>query len=625
MPARDACAALTSPGAPVDQFALRPVDLRIAGVLALAALLLYLLPARSGRLLTETPELRIAIVAREMIQNGEYVVPTLGGKERLIKPPLPYWLTAIAARASGPLTLPSPARGEGEHVGGGKDLSVPVMCQAVQIPSALFGALTVFLITLYGTAVFGRTAGVLAGLIIGTSIMPGYFAQLGHCDATLAFCCAGMVCCAAWIVGAQRPGIIPAAGFGLCLGLGVLTKWYIPAVLTGLPLLIEAGIWRTFDRRKVLLFALGFLVAAAVVAPWFILLEGKLPGACRRVVHLVIYATEAVGHRPMRPLTYYFEKLALGFLPWTALVLAAWPLTLLKRGRADGQAIPQGPGTGVNPRVVLRFLVLSFGLGFLAFYSQPKQQWYYLLPLFPAGALLAGYVLSRFTEAKGRGETILACCVGALGLICGIAMAGEPFWVRFLNLTHEEAATSRRFLQSITWTMSCGAGLAVAGFLLWSARQIRRGRILHAAILISVPAYCGLLAWSWYRAEKSRTALPLYTNAAQLRAGIDGAGKETRVYGTGSSEPMLIFYLERPVLTVKSLSEEPMGQTGPNAPKRVLVATPESIRTWRLERLLPNAPPGFSVYELPGSVDWPNEIGARLSKAGAPKDTPDEE
>src|SRR3954470_2565384 len=76
-------------------------NIRAAAGLALAAFALYFFPALFSRPLTETAEARIAVVAREMLQSGNYVLPTIDGKPRLKKPPLPYWTAVATAKIIG--------------------------------------------------------------------------------------------------------------------------------------------------------------------------------------------------------------------------------------------------------------------------------------------------------------------------------------------------------------------------------------------------------------------------------------------------------------------------------------------------------------------------------------------
>ncbi|MEO0852473.1 MAG: phospholipid carrier-dependent glycosyltransferase, partial [Cyanobacteria bacterium J06648_11] len=71
-----------------------------AGLLAIASLLLYLW--RLGQVpLRDWDEATIAMVAREMLQTGHWLHPTLYGEPYLNKPPLVEWLMASTFAAAG--------------------------------------------------------------------------------------------------------------------------------------------------------------------------------------------------------------------------------------------------------------------------------------------------------------------------------------------------------------------------------------------------------------------------------------------------------------------------------------------------------------------------------------------
>src|SRR5436309_792932 len=53
------------------------------------------------RLPLDEHEVFVAQTARQMMDSGDWVVPWFGGVPRLNKPPLSYWLTMLAAWASG--------------------------------------------------------------------------------------------------------------------------------------------------------------------------------------------------------------------------------------------------------------------------------------------------------------------------------------------------------------------------------------------------------------------------------------------------------------------------------------------------------------------------------------------
>ena len=74
---------------------------RIALILALGLMTLGMGLGRSGRLTYH--EAFVAQSARELIQAGTWLVPTIDGRPWLEKPPLPFWLVKLSALTFGQL------------------------------------------------------------------------------------------------------------------------------------------------------------------------------------------------------------------------------------------------------------------------------------------------------------------------------------------------------------------------------------------------------------------------------------------------------------------------------------------------------------------------------------------
>ena len=131
------------PGAPDDRTRARLLSLAL--VVALPAVLLY--PSR-GFLLLEPDEGRYAQIPKEMLDRGEWVVPTLQGEAYLDKPPLMYWLVTCSY-----------------HVFGVNEA-------AARLVPALCVHLTILAVYLIGRRSVGERGAMWAALLLAVS--PGY-------------------------------------------------------------------------------------------------------------------------------------------------------------------------------------------------------------------------------------------------------------------------------------------------------------------------------------------------------------------------------------------------------------------------------------------------------------------
>jgi len=332
-----------------------------------------------------------------------------------------------------------------------------------------------------------------------------------------------------------------------------------------------------------------------------------MPGANRRMLEDIVYSTRALAHIPDYRWFFYFEKLSTGFLPWTPILLLAWTIYLCTRN-AGSQPANEGSQDGCAPRNVFRFFSLVFVLGFLAFYSQKKEQGYYLLPLFPPLALLSGYVLSRLNFWDKQARDFMARSTLVLGVLLGAALFSFPLWMKWLPLDTPATAETRAFMLHINGAVSLALGLLVAALLIYAARQFQHGQALKVCALLASAACGCFLVWSWTSAQKAQRD-DLYLQAENLKKQVKQAGEAACLYGIGYSEPLMIFFMEAPVRTLKDLAAEPLGQTGENAPERLLLATPTSLCSRNLESIFKDylGQPIF-LARMPKEIDWPKEL-----------------
>lgn len=481
----------------------------LSGVgLSLLVFVLYLLPSQ-WRALEETAEARVAVVAREMIKTDDWVVPRIGSEPRLKKPPLPYWMVAAAAGIFG----------EDEK---GRHVSV----MAAVLPSAMLGSLCVFMIVLFGAHVFGRAAGLWAGIILGLSLMFSRFSQLGTGEIILTFFTTAALLSAAWVVCMPRPGFFSAILLGCALGLAILSKWHVPVLIVCGALIVDVCRRPGFDLRKTLLLVLSLVLAVIVVLPWCLAVRSQQPEAASVMWAELMDAVRVSGHDQDDRWFYYIYQFAGGLLPWTPLLLIAWPVgwsRIRSERAASNQAIQVSDRMG-------SFLAGAVVIGFLGFYVVAKQQYHYLLPLMPATALVAGNTISRLDQPGGVAEEGLAWAHMLLGTLLGIGIAICPIW-----------------LEQMTLGVSIPLGILTIILSLVASRQWVEGNPLSAGLSLGLAAYAVLIGWTLITTLDKADESDLIRQSENLLKKLEGQPESSRLYTvrTGIPKECLLYYLDR--------------------------------------------------------------------------------
>jgi 4-amino-4-deoxy-L-arabinose transferase-like glycosyltransferase len=359
------------------------------GGLLLLGLLLFLLLLRLGALpLVGPDEPRYVRVAVEMHRAGDLVLPTLGGKPWLEKPPLYYWLAGVFFSFLGETELAS------------------------RLPSVLSTLLVALSTAILGARFYGRTAGLHAGFVLATSLLAFAYGHAAAMDALLA-------ACATASIGLFALGIFEIAG-GLAIpaawafaGLAALAKGPLGILL---PLLV-LGLYGLLarDRRVLKAFSLpGLVLILAIAGPWYVLIlrrEGSEFVQTFLLGHNVQRFLTTEHHHPGSVL-YYVGVLLLGLFPWTPLLLPGLARVRLRTSRVD------------------LFVFLWFLAPFLFFTAAQSKLPGYILPCLPPLALLAGREAARIAT-DGRG---IAPRIGALlGVALGALLACAPLFVRRLG------------------------------------------------------------------------------------------------------------------------------------------------------------------------------------------------
>ncbi len=326
------------------------------------------LPGLGRQEFVGTEDLRVQ-VAREMLEGGDWLVPSLHGRPLLTKPPLHSWVLAGTIALTGrhdPFTA--------------------------RLPSLLALAALVAAAGLAARRAGGPRAGWLAGLgylLALNTLKNGANAEIDPLFAALA---AGMVL--AWGRAVETGGAGPAWGAGLLGGLAALAKG--PAVLPFVAGALLAGplAGRGRPRPARLLAFLLPLLALGLAWPVALALRGIPPDAFGQGSELLLAWTP---ERWWRTATFPL-----------ALLVAGAPLApvVLWRRRGPGRAFLD------------RFLAAAVLVAFLLLLLPANKSTRYLLPCLPllavAGALRLELRGATPTLVRGWAVVLLVAATAAL-------------------------------------------------------------------------------------------------------------------------------------------------------------------------------------------------------------------
>jgi 4-amino-4-deoxy-L-arabinose transferase-like glycosyltransferase/lipid-A-disaccharide synthase-like uncharacterized protein len=403
----------------------------------LVPLMLPLVYSAFARGLWAPDEPRYAEVAREIYEPYHGVAPAteiaaapgwvmhLCGELYPDKPPLLYWL----AGACGWML-------EWQEF-------------ALRIPSLLSVLGTALLVGWTAKRWWGSTAGAWApALLVGTAMMTEIGGRL-QIDPLLTVLCCGSLLFADQHRHAQRAGAwLPAAG--LLVGLAALAKGPVAYLHVGLPLVAWIFLERKLPTRP-LLGRSGLLALLLAVVP-VLLWAGSVSLIAPELAHDLFFGQHlsraASGRIHAGPPWKYLLTLPLLLLPWTPVVLGGLRdlVPALSGRRMDAGLAKAGSW---------------FLLVFVVFSLIPVKRDLYLLPLYPAAALLGARFLSQRPTLEELSGFVRHTPAVVFALL-GSALVALPFVeIREFEIGRPELA------------VTAGLGLWVAAWMLRSLRQER--------------------------------------------------------------------------------------------------------------------------------------------------------
>ncbi len=510
------------------------------------------------RKLALSDEGRYSEIPRTMAHSGDWVTPRLNGIKYFEKPPLQYWATAAAYNVFGEYHW------------------------TARLWPALTGFLGVLLIFFAGTRLYGTNAGLYAALVLASSLLYTGMAHILTLDMGLTFflglAMAGMLLALDPRADARTNRLwmhVAAAGCALA----VLSKGLIGIVLPGAVIVIYMLVKRDFALLRRLHLVTGGLLFFAISAPWFVavsIANPEFPQFFFIHEHFARYTSTI--HQRYQPWYYFIPILLLGILPWLATLFDA-----------ISHALRQPRTTGFDATL---FLLLWAGFIFVFFSLSGSKLPSYILPMFPALALL---IAVRLTTIDAR---VLAWQLAPLPVIALAGLLAVPYTVRLASA----GIPAELYQNQMPWLYAAAvillAGSTIAIVCGW------RGNVRHAVVVCAFTglATTQLLVVSEDGLSPAHSTYHLVQKLKpDLRPGVP-------FYSVGSYEQTLPFYLKRTVTLVAYQDEMAFGLK--HEPQLWVPDLADFERRWR-GHAYALAVMGLDMYEQLQQTQLPMQLIAR--------------
>lgn len=324
-----------------------------------------------------------AIIARNMILTGDWITPVFNGEPFFDKPVLFNWMGAISFGLLG------------------------ISEFSARLPTAIAGLGCVVLTYLIGRRAFGPLAGLLAGIVLASALEFAIVSRLVSYDVPFTFFTTLALYFFFGLMVNQGTGGRQFLWFYVAAGLAVLVKGplglLLPAMVAGIYIVLR----RRWSMLREMQVPLGILIVLVITAPWYYLVNQANPGYLGYFLfnqNIANFFGSFSGYEPRHPWPwhYYAPVLLLGSFPWSLILVQS-----VRSARRESVSDEREYTT-----LLLVWAVSIFVLFSLATSKLPA----YILPMFPAVALLVGRYCQQFLD-----EPASALRFGVMtGLVSGI-------------------------------------------------------------------------------------------------------------------------------------------------------------------------------------------------------------
>jgi 4-amino-4-deoxy-L-arabinose transferase-like glycosyltransferase len=379
-----------------------------ANLILLALIVLFSLiyfVSNMGADLIRAGEGRAAEIAREMLERGNFILPSINyvvDAHSLTKPPLYHWMLIATG---GPFDWQN---------------------WAMRLTTVMAALGSIWIVFLFGRQMFSHRAALFSALVLSTSIVFLENSSAARMDIFFSFLILSSIYCF-WLALNNKHEPWWIYGFYALSGFGVLTKGPVgllfPALVAIILLLSSPNRegWRRYVPFE------GVLLFLAVTLPWYVLLAITAPPGLAsnflfgQLAHWWAGSSN-VAASGGKPITYYLPHIIVGLFPWS-LFLPAAVVIGFRSARNDGNA-------------GIKSMLIWFLGGFILFSLGGKKAARYLLPIMAPFALIMGFYFDRLGEAVSKRHGVVLNISSIMILLFVVAITAlvaaiyiDPDWV----------------------------------------------------------------------------------------------------------------------------------------------------------------------------------------------------
>jgi len=396
-------------------------------------------------------EPRYAQIAREMVEQGHWLVPHLGGKVYSEKPPLFFWLIAFSYGIFG------------------------VDVFAVRIISVLSASGSILLTYFLGKRLFGSTGGICSAMVLSTSVLFIHLGRRANIDATLLLTVTASLALIAKAYFDEKKSLYMPAY--LLMAVGVLLKGPVALLLPVVVMLLYFVLIRETRQLGCARLWMGLIIVVVVVGAW--LVPASLWGGSDYFNTVVFKqnlgrAVSSFSHK--KPVYYYLLQFPPNFFPWIVF-------------------FPQALYTAIRNKTRERLFPVVWFAGIFVFFSlMSGKRGLYMLPLFPAAALITGSFFRDILDG-----TIRRRIVTAAALVLAAALAAVAVAVWFIKIPDYAEA-----LIKLRWPVSLIL-VAVAALVVTAVARKKQHHAFYAAyaLMICLSIYTVLFIFPAFNSFKT--------------------------------------------------------------------------------------------------------------------------